>query len=313
MTGGATNLTLLAVVSVCVTVLTLRAGTVELGDPHLRVVPRTAAESARIAAVLAPPTAFDEAEQFELRPGGAATSFEGRGEAAFAHHAANMPFERELDFKVGNGLFKKLWVSSPSSTRASDGLGPLYNARSCRQCHVANGRGHPPQGPDDTALSMLLRISLPGGKPGPIPGSHAKRPHPMYGEQIQDFSVAGVPAEARVAVEWEEREVVLSDGETVSLRRPTWRAENLAYGPLGEDAMLSPRVAPAIIGLGLLEAIPAADILAHADPDDADGDGISGRPSVVWSREFRRPMLGRFGLKATMPTLKEQSAVAFWG
>ncbi|MEL6335914.1 MAG: di-heme oxidoredictase family protein, partial [Pseudomonadota bacterium] len=112
---------------------------------------------------------------------------------------------------------------------------------------------------------------------------------------------------------WEEMEIALSDGETATLRKPTWRAENLSYGPLGDDAMLSPRIAPQMIGLGLLEAIPAADILAHADPEDADGDGISGRPSIVWSRDFQRPMLGRFGLKAGAPTVREQSADAFSG
>jgi CxxC motif-containing protein (DUF1111 family) len=68
-----------------------------------------------------------------------------------------------------------------------------------------------------------------------------------------------------------------------------------------------------MIGLGLLEAIPAADILARADEADADGDGISGRPAIVWSREFDRPMLGRFGWKAGSATVKEQSAGAFSG
>jgi CxxC motif-containing protein (DUF1111 family) len=79
------------------------------------------------------------------------------------------------------------------------------------------------------------------------------------------------------------------------------------------DAMFSPRVAPQMIGLGLLEAIPAADILAGADPEDADGNGISGRANVVWSRVYDQPMLGRFGLKAGMPTVMEQSAGAFAG
>ena len=77
--------------------------------------------------------------------------------------------------------------------------------------------------------------------------------------------------------------------------------------------MLSPRVAPAMIGLGLIEAIPAADILAQTDPDDRNRDGISGRANIVWSREFDQPMLGRFGLKAGSPTVNDQSAAAFHG
>jgi CxxC motif-containing protein (DUF1111 family) len=113
-------------------------------------------------------------------------------------------------------------------------------------------------------------------------------------------------------VHWEDVPVEMN-GEVASLRRPTWGAADLGYGPLAAGAMLSPRVAPQMIGLGLLEAIPAADILAHSDPEDADGDGISGRAQIVWSHEHDRPMLGRFGFKAGSPTVFEQSAAAFSG
>ncbi len=74
---------------------------------------------------------------------------------------------------------------------------------------------------------------------------------------------------------------------------------------------MSPRVAPTMIGLGLLEAIPTEDILALADPEDANGDGISGRANVVTSAEFGVQELGRFGHKATLPTVGEQTAAAF--
>lgn len=284
-----------------------------LRDLHLNIVPRTQAEASRISPATRPTNDFLAPEAFENRPAGAATRFGYPNAQAFSGASANMPFERELDFKVGNGLFKKLWVSSPASTKASDGLGPLYNARSCQRCHLKDGRGHPPEGPGDNAISMFLRLSLPGGDVGPIPGTHLTRPDPTYGTQLQDFSTAGVPAEYRLGVEWTEELVILSGGETASLRRPVWRAEALGYGPLPPDAMLSPRVAPQMIGLGLLEAIPTADILAQADPEDADGDGISGRASIVWSVEYDRPMLGRFGLKAGTPTVRAQSAGAFAG
>jgi len=163
---------------------------------------------------------------------------------------------------------------------------------------------------------MFLRVSVPGGPEDAIKeieGYLATRPEPTYGTQIQDMSLPGYPAEARMKIDYEEFEIALSDGEVARLRRPAYSLTNLGYGPLHEDAMLSPRVAPQMIGLGLLEAIPAADILANADPDDTDGDGISGRPNVVWSGEFDTPMLGRFGLKAGAPTVKAQSAGAFAG
>lgn len=288
-------------------------------DVHLAATARTPAEAARISDVTAPTTDFTAAENYEVRPGGAATSFAADNENAFSHSSANMSFERELDFKVGNGLFKKLWVSAPSSTRASDGLGPLYNARSCQRCHLKDGRGHPPERPEADAVSMFLRVSIPA-EPQDLP-EHlraiedylATAPEPTYGSQLQDFAIAGQTAEYRLEASWDEIEVALSEGETATLRRPEWRAADLGYGPMHPGAMLSPRVAPPMIGLGLLEAIPAADILGRADPNDADGDGISGRANIVWSEEYRRPMLGRFGLKAGAPTISQQSAAAFAG
>ncbi|MEL6172607.1 MAG: thiol oxidoreductase, partial [Pseudomonadota bacterium] len=105
----------------------------DLTDLHLPVIPRTEAEKERIAAVIRPTTDFSKPEQFESNPAGAATVRVIDNRNAFSLPSGNISFEKELDFKVGNGLFKKLWVSSPSSTLASDGLGPLFNARSCQR------------------------------------------------------------------------------------------------------------------------------------------------------------------------------------
>lgn len=292
----------------------------DLGDPHLNVIPRTAEEIARIATVTALPTDLSVPSAYEGMPGGAATVRVRTTADAFSDPSGNIGFDRELEFRVGNGLFRKLWVSAPSSTLASDGLGPLYNARACQSCHIKDGRGHPPEGPGDGAVSMFLRVSIPVPQEAPTDTAMAEiadylatLPDPVYGGQLQDFGTAGHPAEYRLDITYEEVAVTLSEGETVSLRRPTYTAADLGYGPLHPQAMLSPRVAPQMIGLGLLEAIPAAEILALADPDDADGDGISGRPNIVWSVEFDQPMLGRFGYKAGMPTVREQSAAAFSG
>ncbi len=288
----------------------------DLGDPHLDIVPRTADEAVRIAAVTALTADFTAPQRFEDKPAGAATVRAMQTANAFSQPSGNIRFEDELTFKVGNGLFRKLWVSSPASTLASDGLGPLYNARSCQRCHIKDGRGHPPENAEDNAISMFLRVSIPGPSEAAIADIHdyiATLPDPNYGTQLQDFAVQGHASEYQLEITYDEEIVTLADGKEVALRHPTYRAANLGYGPLHPDAMLSPRVAPQMIGLGLLEAIPAADILALADPNDLDGDGISGRPNVVWSTEFDQAMLGRFGLKAGSPTVREQSAAAFAG
>lgn len=291
-----------------------------LGDPHLDVVPRTDAEAERIAAFTALATDFAVAQPFEERQAGAATVRVLPDANAFSQPSGNITFEDEMEFRLGNGLFRKLWVSSPSSTLASDGLGPLFNARSCQRCHIKDGRGHPPENAEDNPVSMFLRVSImdPDGVPddariAEIADYIATLPDPTYGEQLQDFAVQGHASEYSLGITYEEEIVTLADGTEVSLRHPTYTADNLGYGPLADGAMLSPRVAPQMIGLGLLEAIPTADILANADPDDLDNDGISGRPNVVWSLEFDQPMLGRFGLKAGNPTVMQQSAGAFAG
>jgi CxxC motif-containing protein (DUF1111 family) len=298
----------------------------DVTEPYLNIMPRTDAEQTRIHAATAAATDFSKAEPFEGNPAGKATTRARSDHDAFSQFSDSLSFEQELDFKLGNGLFKKLWVSSPSSTLASDGLGPLYNARSCQRCHLKDGRGHTPTGADDSRVSMFLRLSVPASPDAPmseietylaaLDGEAATprtAPEPTYGGQLQDFAIQGHAAEAQMDVNYTEQTVVLSDGEVASLRVPEYSMSNAGYGAFAEDVQISPRVAPPMIGLGLIEAIPAADILAREDVDDADGDGISGRAQVVWSTEFNTPILGRFGWKSGHGTVKEQSADAFAG
>ncbi len=276
----------------------------------------SASERQRVLAVMRPTDSFQRPEPYELRPAGASTVFKLLNRDIFSHASANMPFERELEFKVGNGIFKKVWVSSPSSTLSSDGIGPLFSARSCQRCHLKDGRGQPPR-LGETAGSMVMQLSIPPQNTQEKAAIWEHRlsvaPEPVYGSQLQSFSVQGVPSEGEFKVAYEEVLVVLDDGEVVSLRRPTYRFTNLQYGPLHPDVMFSPRIAPPMIGMGLLEAIPEADIVMHADPEDYDGDGISGKVRRVWSDESGQVTVGRFGWKAGQPTVVQQAADAFLG
>ncbi len=283
-----------------------------LDDSHLDIVPFTASETERVAKILQPPTDFSKPQPFEALPGGAATYKGELTRQSFSMPSANMPFDRRASFSIGNGFFQKLWVTSPSSTLGSDGLGPLYNSRSCQRCHLMDGRGHPPNGPEDDSVSLILLLSQPGGDPiAEIPDYIATRPDPVYGSQLQEFAAPGQRAEIKLDLAYESVDVPLAGAEVAHLRRPTFTPHDFGYGPLDPASVFSPRVAPPMIGMGLLEAIPAQTILAAADPDDADGDGVSGRPNIVWSLEFGKPMLGRFGWKAGQPTVREQSAGAF--
>ncbi|MEM1371199.1 MAG: di-heme oxidoredictase family protein [Pseudomonadota bacterium] len=256
----------------------------------------------------------------EAYPGGRATTKRASANRnAFSQPSNGIGFEGKFNFKIGNALFRKFWVASPASTKSSDGLGPLYNSRSCQTCHLKDGRGHPPTAnfPADDAVSMFLRLSIP-----PQTDEHRQLlkerrvnviHEPTYGGQLQDLAVPGFDAEGRMHITYETVEVKLADGTRVMLRKPTYEVRDLKHGPLHSQTMLSPRIAPQMIGLGLLDAIPDEAILANADPNDADGDGISGRPNEVWSLIDGRKAIGRFGWKAGNPNVHQQSAEAFAG
>ncbi len=276
----------------------------------------SAEDLARVAAITAPTTDFARAEPFETMQGGAGTSRKRVDANAYSHSSANITFAEEGTFKLGNGIFRKLWVSPPSSTQASDGLGPLFNARACQSCHLKDGRGHPPEGnPDATSMFLRLARQASTAEEKVLVAEKAvlNFPDPVYGGQLQDLAVPGMPGEGRMVISYEEMPVTLGDGTVVSLRKPSYSVEALSDGPLGADTTLSPRVTPQMIGLGLVEQIHPADILARADPDDRDGDGISGRPQVVRDGAAGELTLGRFGWKAQTPSVRQQSAGAFAG
>ncbi|RYG94309.1 MAG: hypothetical protein EON57_18530, partial [Alphaproteobacteria bacterium] len=161
-------------------------------------------EAARIAALVAPTTDFSKAEDFEALQAGATTSIEEPDRKAFSHFSANLARGRQMDFRLGNALFRKLWVAAPSSTQASDGLGPFYNARSCEQCHKEDGRGIPPDG--DKAGTMFLRLAR-GAETETEKASVADLTvrnfaDPIYGSQLQDKAIPGLLAEGQMQVRY---------------------------------------------------------------------------------------------------------------
>ena len=277
------------------------------------VVPATD-EAARISPLLAPTADFSKAERFEALQAGATTSIEEPDRQAFSHFSANLARGREMDFRLGNALFRKLWVASPSSTQASDGLGPFYNARSCEQCHKEDGRGMPPDG--DNAGTMFLRLARSARTDAETTSIADRRvlnfPDPVYGSQLQDKAIPGLLAEGRMVVRYADLPFTFPDGTTLMLRKPDYAVADLRYGPLDGRTTLSPRVAPQMIGLGLIEAIPEDQIRALADPDDANGDGISGRLQIVRDLDGKE-RIGRFGWKAENATIRNQAAHAFAG
>jgi CxxC motif-containing protein (DUF1111 family) len=227
---------------------------------------------------------------------------------AFTFVAGNASESSKSLFSFGNQMFTTNWLPTPGPQPTTDGLGPLFNRDSCFECHLDNGRGAPPTGPEHRLETSLVRVSIPGtdarGGPNPVP---------VYGDQIQDRAVDGVPAEARVEIRWTETSGTFDDGTPYALRAPTVTLASPGYGPFPADMMTSFRVANPVIGGGLLEAVADATLEGLADPDDADGDGISGRVNRVWDVPARAMKTGRFGWKSNAGSLAHQNAAAALG
>jgi len=226
---------------------------------------------------------------------------------AFGLPAKELPGDRRADFEVGDSFFTQNWVIAPASTSGRDGLGPTFNATACASCHVFDGRAEPPTEEHPLTPGLLLRLSVAGKAAHGAPA-----PHPAYGGQLQDRSVPNVPAEGRIAITYRDVDGEFGDGTRYTLRAPSYSIADAAFGDPG-DLLIGPRIAPQIVGMGLLEAIPQADIERAADPDDRDGDGISGRTNTVWDEVAGRVAMGRFGWKANVATVRQQTAGAFSG
>ncbi len=256
---------------------------------------------------------FTKAEPGEARSGGA-TTVRKTDQNAFSLPSANLPPSRRVDFSVGNSFFRSPWVIAPSTTTARDGLGPLFNTNACQNCHIKDGRGHPPAPDAANAVSMLVRLSIPDS---PAYANVIEQlgvvPEPVYGGQFQDMAVPGVTPEGKVRVEYTPVPIRFKDDTEVELRKPVLQFTQLGYGPMHPDTRFSARVAPPMIGLGLLEAIPEDAILANAAAQAKENNGINGRANRVWDDAQKKTVMGRFGWKAGQPNLNQQNVHAFSG
>ncbi len=249
-----------------------------------------------------------------LEATGGPTTVWANGKNAFSFPAANLTDEERTRFAIGNSFFKRNWVQAPASTTVRDGLGPHFIARSCGGCHALDGRGQPPAFRQnlvdhDAPTEMLIRLSVPG-QAGPHDGVV---PEPTYGDQFNNAAVEGVKPEGEVLIRRTPVHGRFADGTRYTLQRPSYGFKNLGYGPMAAGVMLSPRVAPQLMGIGLIEAIPEAEVLANAAAQAAAPGPIKGRPNRVWDAPSQQMLLGRFGWKANTGSLAHQSAGAFRG
>ena len=250
----------------------------------------------------------------EIKQGGD-TGISITSSESYSKPSSNIAASRKGNFFIGNAFFRQPWVIAPASTDSRDGLGALFNVAACQSCHVKDGRGHAPMNADDDADSLLVRLAMPATtdeQRQQLKSSLIEKvAHPMYGGQLQDRGIQGVPAEARIAVKWTDKPVTFADGYVETLRAPTFNLTNPGYGAFDEALMVSPRVALPMIGLGLLEQIPDADIKKQAVSNHKNSNDITGKFNVVVDPQTGKVTLGRFGWKAGQTELITQNQSAF--
>lgn len=258
--------------------------------------------------LLAAGAAFAAPPADERALSGGATTVFATGRNAVSFPLANLTEAERTRFAIGNSFFRRNWVEAPASTTARDGLGPHFIARSCGGCHVQDGRGAPPQRPDEAPVALLLRLSVPGTDTHGGP-----KPEPTYGDQLNNAAIAGVRPEGRVRIRERLVRGRFADGTPYTLRAPRYGIDRLGYGPLAADVLTSPRIAPQLVGVGLLEAIPEAEIERNAREQAAAGGPVRGQVNRVWDAFAQRHLVGRFGWKANAATLAHQTSAAFVG
>lgn len=232
--------------------------------------------------------------------GGSGATVVDRTATAYTHQIPTLEPDTLATAHAGNGQFAFTWELPQ--------LGPLFNNNACVNCHTGNGRGLDEVGANVlTGSQGLVRVSLGSGAPD-APGGPV--PVPGFGLQLQDHAQLG-PQEVNLALTWEEMPGAFGDGAAYSLRAPQLAITTPDGLAFRADALTSYRQPPPVFGLGLLNAVADATILEGADPDDADGDGISGHANLVWDVASGATVVGRFGAKANQSTLGQQIAGAF--
>ncbi|APD06372.1 hypothetical protein UJ101_00835 [Flavobacteriaceae bacterium UJ101] len=236
-----------------------------------------------------------------LNAGGETTVFSSSS-VAFETPAPNLNATNLEIHLQGDAEFEAAFVTAPAEVNS--GVGPIFNNTSCVACHPRDGRASFPN--DINELSgFFLRSSIggtdPHGGPNPVPG---------FGVQLQNQAIFGYEPEVQFGVTYEDVVETFADGTQVTLKKPIYSITS-SYIAMPGNTMFSPRLAPPVFGLGLLEAIPESSILAQEDINDVDGDGISGKANYVWDPETQTTKLGRFGWKANTASILVQSAGAY--
>lgn len=245
---------------------------------------------------------FPESEQDPRLSGGSQTTF-NNGSGAFDQSFFGLNTHNQLIHDIGDTKFSSAFVTAPA--HVNPGIGPLFNNISCGSCHPSQGSGTPPQAGQTAGLESFFLLLSNGavdehGAPADVPG---------FGNQLQNNSSYGKPKEGDYAITYTNQTYTYPDGSTVILRVPTYNISN-TYLPFPANTKVSPRMAPSVFGLGLLENIGDATLIAMSNQAQTDTNIIYGKVQYVWDVIKNQLSVGRFGHKCERPTVEQQVAEA---
>lgn len=232
----------------------------------------------------------------QLQGAAAQEAVAGAVQASTAPAPGAPPAPRSAQIDLGRVIYARHWVQ---------GLGPLFNADSCAACHGEHGEGgEGPAGDGPAPTALVIQLEA------PATGSAAEAPgDPIYGHLLSTSAVKGIQPEGVVTIHYSATEgQYYPDGFHWRMRVPHYRLSGLTRGPLARTTIIKPRLAPALFGDGLLEAVPAAAIV-DAGPRGPSSGRRGGVPAWNLYRDVRT--LGRFGWQGQSVSIRDQTAKAF--
>ncbi|RBW47488.1 thiol oxidoreductase [Psychromonas sp. B3M02] len=238
-----------------------------------------------------------------------------KGSKPFSH-PIKMDDEAFDQYILGRSFFSIPWVEAPSATTARDGLGPHFSSNTCVSCHEDNGSAPTLSSKNQPLRALVFKLTQPSKHTSrwlihnidtPM---HDNVPDPVYGTQISIRGNGKVKPEAQTRLKIESIPFTYPDGQSLTLTKFIPYLDKLGYGPLAEETTISLRQPPTLAGLRLIEQVSAEDILAWEDPDDKNGDGISGRANWLNSPDQGEKILGRLNWKSSAADIENQTANA---
>jgi CxxC motif-containing protein (DUF1111 family) len=251
----------------------------------------------------APAIQIDKLYELKLSP-------QSEEDAHPPHPWRTLTASEQARFDTGYAVFNTEWAPANTPAGRIDGLGPLFNSRSCDSCHNSRRRGRGPRGDGEAPSDLVIQLGQ------RVTRTRVVRGNPDCGYVLNTSAIQGFRPEARVSIEYKIKQVTLGDGTVVELREPRYHVDSLDGPKLPPNTVLMPRMPPPVQGAGLLELVPSAEMERVSRLEHDGPYGVRGRVSWLQGKTDKPVadagrVAGRFGWQASEPSVASQIRAAF--